>query len=184
MPHQGHPVTVLVSRKVRSGHEAEFEHAMDGMLDAATRFEGHLGGYLITPEPGRERHYQTLFAFDTDPLLRVWLGSPERRSWLDRIAMVSDGEDSLRTLSGLEGWFALPGARTRNPPRKHRMAFVTWLGIFPLVLVISQSVGPWLAPINPVLSIAVVTALVTVVMTWMAMPALGRLFAAWLYPEN
>ena len=93
MPHRDHPVTVLVSRKVRSGHEAEFKHVMDGMLDAATRFEGHLGGYLITPEPGREGQYQTLFAFRYRSPSSCLARSPERRSWLDRIAMVSDGED-------------------------------------------------------------------------------------------
>jgi antibiotic biosynthesis monooxygenase (ABM) superfamily enzyme len=63
------------------------------------------------------------------------------------------------------------------------MAVVTWLGIFPLVLVLSQLVGPWLVPIHPLLSVMVVTALVTLAMTWLVMPGLARLFAGWLYPK-
>jgi antibiotic biosynthesis monooxygenase (ABM) superfamily enzyme len=176
------PVTVMVTRRVHAGREAEFEKLMAGMRADAEHFEGHLGGYLIKPDEGRHGLYQMLFAFDNDAHMRAWTGSPKRRRWLDRIAELSDGEGALSVLTGLEGWFALPGARTRPPPAKHKMAFVTWLGIFPLVLVLSSLIGPWLAPIHPVLSVMVVTGLVTVAMTWLVMPLLARLFARWLYP--
>ena len=63
------------------------------------------------------------------------------------------------------------------------MALVTWLGIFRLVLLLWKLIGPWLAPVSPVLSVMVVTALVTIVMTWWLMPRLVRLFAGWLYPK-
>jgi antibiotic biosynthesis monooxygenase (ABM) superfamily enzyme len=62
------------------------------------------------------------------------------------------------------------------------MAVVTWLGIFPLVLVLSNTVGRLLAPTSPVLGVMAVTALVTVAMIWLVMPCLARLFARWLYP--
>ncbi len=175
-------MTVLVTRRVRAGHEADFEQAANGMIAAATQFEGHLGGYLIKPDTPGGRLYQTLFAFDSDAHLRAWTTSAPRRAFLDRIAAISEGGDGLQILSGLETWFALPAARVRQPPPRYKMAVVTWMGIFPSVMAISALVAPWLAPIHPALSVLVVTALVTIAMTWAVMPALARLLAPWLYP--
>lgn len=156
---------------------------MAGMRTAAAGFPGHLGGYLIRPDAADLGCYRMLFAFDTAPHLQAWTGSVERKAWLERIAGVTYGETAMRVLTGMEGWFALPAAQTRGPPPRWKMAVMTWLGIFPLVLVLSRLVGPWLVPIHPVLSVMVVTALVTLAMTWLVMPGLARLFAGWLYPK-
>ena len=156
---------------------------MVGMTAASAKFPGHLGGHLIPPEASGSGSYQMLFAFDSELHLQAWTRSGERRVWLERIAEVTYGEDATRVLTGMEGWFTLPASDTRRPPPRHKMALVTWLGIFPLVLLLSKLIGPWLAPVSPVLSVMVVTALVTIVMTWWLMPRLVRLFAGWLYPK-
>ena len=178
-------VTVLITRRVRKGCAAEFERIMQGMVAAASRFPGHLGAHLVSPESASGNPlYQILFAFDTQAHLDAWSSSDERRSWLDRMGGVTLGDTSTRFLTGLEGWFALPSQPTRAPPPRHKMAFVTWLGIFPLVLLLSNLIAPWLAPIHPVLSVLVVTALVVVLMTWAVMPVLTRLFAGWLFAST
>lgn len=156
---------------------------MAGMRGAAAGFAGHLGGFLIRPRDAVPGCYDMLFAFDTEQNLNAWMASAARRTWLECMAGLTFGETATRVLSGLEGWFALPAGPTRGPPPRWKMAAVTWLGIFPLVLVLSRLVGPWLAPVHPVLSIVVVTALVTIGMTWLVMPSLARLFAGWLYPK-
>lgn len=176
------PVTVMITRRVHPGRTAEFEQLMAGMRRDAARFPGHLGGFLISPEVPGLGCYRTLFAFDTEPHLQAWTQSAERQAWLARIAEVTYGDSAMRVLSGLEGWFALPSAQTRTPPPRWKMAIVTWLGIFPLVLVLSNTVGRLIAPTSPVLGVMVVTALVTVAMSWLVMPCLARLFARWLYP--
>ena len=173
----------MTTRRVRAACVAEFEQLMTGMRSAAAGFPGHLGGYLIRPEEAGLGCYRMLFAFDTEPHLQAWTGSAERKAWLDRVAGVTYGETAMRVLTGMEGWFALPAAQTRGPPPRWKMAVVTWLGIFPLVLLLSQLIGPWLVPIHPVLSVMGVTALVTLAMTWLVMPGLARLFAGWLYPK-
>jgi antibiotic biosynthesis monooxygenase (ABM) superfamily enzyme len=176
------PVTVLVVRRVRPGRAAEFEQLISGMRQAAAGFPGHLGGFLIAPEQG-DGSYRTLFAFDSDAHMQGWKQSRERKEWLDRIAEVTYGDAAMRVLSGLEGWFALPAAPTRPPPPRWKMAAVTWFGIFPLVLVFSNLVGPVLSPfLHPVLGVAVVTLLTVGAMTWLVAPTLTRLFAHWLYP--
>jgi antibiotic biosynthesis monooxygenase (ABM) superfamily enzyme len=182
------PVTVLVTRRVRPGHEARFEQVMQRMVTAAQAFPGHLGSRLIRPVESGEALYQVVFAFARQAQLDVWLASPERHALLDGMnaltqAGTGDAGGATRVLSGLESWFALPAQATRMPPPRHKMALVTWCGIFPLVLLWSHLVAPVLVPIHPVLSVMAVTAGVVVSMTWAVMPLLTRWFAPWLYPQ-
>ena len=177
------PVTVLVTRRVRPGDEAAFEALTQELLATADRFPGHLGGHVLRPEGPKSNLYQTLFAFDDQAHLDAWTGSRERLDIVERLLALSEGETGLHVLSGLEGWFALPAAPTRRPPPRPKMALVTWMGIFPLVLILFHTVAPILAPISTILSIFVITAIVTVAMTWVVMPLLVRLLAKWLYPE-
>jgi uncharacterized protein len=179
------PVTVLVTRRVRRGRAPEFERLMAGMQAAAASFPGHMGGFLIPPERSEQGCYRVLFAFDTDVHLQDWTQSRERQRWLLRIADVTHGDAAMRVLSGLETWFALPAARTRLPPARWKMAIVTWMGIFPLVLLTSHTIAPVLGHwIHPLLVSMLSTVLITVAMTWLVMPALVPLFGNWLYPDS
>ena len=178
------PLTVLVSRLVRPGHEAEFERLMAEMIAAAERFAGHVGGFVIPPEDTGTGRYQTIFSFDNEEHLRAWNQSPQRQALLDQIAKVTYGDTAMRVLTGTEGWFILPVSDTSLPPPRHKMAFVAWLGIFPLGLIFSVLLGPVLSPIHPILTMMVVSALVTMSMTWLVMPRFVQLFAGWLYPKS
>jgi len=177
------PATALVTRRVRRGRAAEFEQLMAGIQAEAAQFPGHMGGFLIPPEQGEDGCYRMLFAFDTEAHLQHWMQSPERQRWHRRIADVTHAGTATRVLTGLETWFALPAASTKLPPARWKMAIVTWMGIFPLVLLMSHTVTPLLGPwIHPLLVVMVSTALITVAMTWVVMPNLVPLLARWLYP--
>jgi antibiotic biosynthesis monooxygenase (ABM) superfamily enzyme len=181
-PAKPRPVTVLITRRVLPGNEGAFEEISAALIEAATRFPGHLGGYVLRPEGEASPVYQTLFAFDEQAHLDAWADSAERRTLVDRLSAISEGEGAVHRLSGLEGWFALPSAPTRLPPPRHKMAVVTWMGIFPLVFILSKTVSPLFASFPSVVGIFVVTAIVTVAMTWVVMPFLVRVMAKWLYP--
>jgi antibiotic biosynthesis monooxygenase (ABM) superfamily enzyme len=174
------PLTILVSRRVPPERAAEFEALMDEMMGVARGFPGHLGCYLVRPESGDL--YHTVFAFDDDSHRRAWLESAERKALLTRLTALGAEEGRVHVLTGLETWFAVPAAIGRSPPPRIKMALVTWIGIFPLVLALSQLVRLIPGPLPPVLGVALVTALVTIAMTWVVMPTLARLLAFWLYP--
>ena len=177
------PATALVTRRVRRGRAAEFEHLMAGIQAVAAQFPGHMGGFLIPPEQTEQGCYRMLFAFDTEAHLQDWMQSQERQQWHQRIADVTHAGTATRVLSGLETWFALPAASTRLPPARWKMAIVTWMAIFPLTLLMSHTISPLLgAWIHPPGVVMVSTALITVAMTWVVMPSLVPLFARWLYP--
>lgn len=178
------PLTVIVTREVLPGREAEYERLMTGMQAAAAGFPGHMGGFLVRPEPdASDGCWRTVFAFDSEAHLQAWSNSAERRQWLEQMAPITSGDGGRRVLSGLETWFSLPTARTKAPPPRWKMALMTWSGIFPLVLLFSHTLNPFLGQFLPMpLTVLIVTGVITATMTWLYMPTLVRLLAGWLYP--
>jgi antibiotic biosynthesis monooxygenase (ABM) superfamily enzyme len=183
---QASAVTVLVSRRVKPGHEAAFVQAADAMTAAARQFSGHLGGQMVHPEAEAdeaERNlYHTVFAFDTAAHLQAWQTSSERTRCLQALAPHTLSSSQLREVSGLGHWLTPPGARAHPPPPRWKVALVTWLGICPTVYALFLVVAPLLAdwPLLP--RVMVITALVVLLMTWLVAPRLTSWLKPFLYP--
>lgn len=180
-------VTVLVTRRVKVGHEAAFEQASSDMTAAASAFPGYLGGQLVQPDEegsGDEPHlYHVVFAFDTAEHLQGWQQSPTRSLGLAAIAPHIEGQ-TQRQVSGLGHWFAAPVGPKQNPPPHWKVAVVTWLGICPTVYVLFLLLVPLLAPWPLLPRVVVITALVVLIMTWLVAPQLTQLLKPWLYPAT
>jgi antibiotic biosynthesis monooxygenase (ABM) superfamily enzyme len=64
-----HPVTVLISRQVRQGCEAEFERVMHQIMAVTATFAGYLGAQLVRPgdEQGvYDSLYHVVLAFNSE----------------------------------------------------------------------------------------------------------------------
>lgn len=177
-------VTVLITRRVAPAARDAFEAGMRGMLAAAEGFEGHLGGQLVRPQEDGSSDpllYHVVFAFDSEPHLAAWQSSGERARWLAQVLPHTVGEQQLHRVSGLDYWFAAPGATTRAAPPRWKVAVVTWLGIFPTVLLLFLTVAPPMAAWPLVPRVLVITVLVVVLMTWVVAPRLTRWLDGWLH---
>lgn len=183
-PNASRAVTVLVTRRVAPEHVAGFEDAMAGMMEAARRFPGHLGSQLIRPgEPGSSDEpllHHVVFAFDDEAHLAGWQDSPERAHWLARLAPHTVGAQETHHLTGLDYWFTSAGGTSGARPPRWKVAVVTWLGIFPIVLFLFVTVAPLMADWPLVPRTLVFTALVVILMTWLVAPRLTRALAGWL----
>jgi uncharacterized protein len=177
------PVTTTVSRRVKPGHEPFYESFLEGVIGAATRFPGHLGVEVFRPEHASAGEYRVVYRFDTSEHLRDWLDSDERAAWLARAEPHVIGPMRTQFLTGLETWFTLPGQGGAAPP-PYKMALVTWLTIFPLITVIAVTLGPLLERFALVVRLAITTALIVPIMTWLVMPRVTRLLRGWLYPDH
>jgi antibiotic biosynthesis monooxygenase (ABM) superfamily enzyme len=74
-PTPDHAVTVLVSRQVKQGCEADFEKVMDQIIAVASTFQGYLGTQLVRPgeEQGvNDSLYHIVLAFDSATHLKDW----------------------------------------------------------------------------------------------------------------
>jgi antibiotic biosynthesis monooxygenase (ABM) superfamily enzyme len=60
------PVTVVVTRRVRPGHESDYEHWLHRINKEATAFSGYLGTEVHPPAPDAAvREYTNVFRFDS-----------------------------------------------------------------------------------------------------------------------
>ena len=172
------PVTVTVARRVAPGAERPFEQWAGGVLRAAARFSGFLGGGLLRPPaPGQDWHI--VYRFASDAQLRQWEASRERAGWLERAEPLAS-ERAVHRTSGLETWFELPGRTAPAPPR-WKMAVVTVTAIVPLVLLMNLLVLPRLADWPLLLRTLVFSGTLTTLMTWVVMPRMTRIFSRFLY---
>ena len=174
-----HGVTVVVVRTVRAGQEAECETWMHGVSEVATKFPGHLGVTIFRPRTGA-RDYTFVFRFDTVDNLARWESSAERDDWAHRAEAFTE-RVLIHKHTGLETWFAAPGAPIAMPPR-WKMVAVTWAVAFPLIQLLGATIGRATADLPQLASGALLGFAMVLCMTYVAMPFVTRALARWLYP--
>ncbi|MCY0939077.1 antibiotic biosynthesis monooxygenase [Streptomyces sp. H34-S4] len=173
-------VALIAARVVDPGHEEVFRQWARDILDAAAAAPGNLGGGLFHPaEDGAPWIF--LHRFRDQETLQGWIDSPRRAEFLARSEGHHHTEVARRELTGLEGWFADPGRAAPAPPR-WKMAVSSAIGIFPVSLLGSALLTPHLTALPPVARTAVFAALFSVLMTYVAMPAVTRTLRRWLSP--
>lgn len=175
------PVTVLVSRRISRGREAEFERWLEEVRAAAVTFAGHQGATVIRPTDHARLDYLIVFRFDTPRHMEAWRRSGVRRQLMDRSAGLAEEPPQERTLSGMETWFTLPGGQVLRPPPRWKMWLLSSAAIYPLINLVTLVATPFLEraalPLRFLITIPVMGAL----MTWLVMPFLTRTLSRWLY---
>ena len=177
------PVTAVASRRVKPGKEQEFEEWVSGILAAAAEFPGYLGSNVIRPSDDDDDEFQIVFKFDHASNHKRWEGSSERRSWLRKVQPLVH-EENVRVLTGLETWFTLPSRPGEPAPPRYKMAVITWLAVFPLATAIFALTHPLLGGLPTVIRTLVFTLIMVMLMTYVVMPRMTRLFSFWLYPKK
>jgi uncharacterized protein len=170
-------IHVAVIRKVRQGHEADFESRIRRFFGAATEHPGVDGAYLVRPIVGSDsREYGILRSFRTKEDMQRFYESDLFRQWNDTIAPLVEGEPERRELHGLEAFF-----RGAAAPPRWKMAVITWLGVSPAVYVFSRLV-PWVFGELPGLAtLLLINLFVVASLTWGLMPLLTKVFRPWLH---
>lgn len=183
-PTDKEPITVVISRRVIKGREAEFEQLSSQMTERAAHFPGYLGASMFRPASADDPEYRILFKFSDPDTLAVWQASSERNDVLEQIEPLLVEPSKTETTSGIVTWFTLPGHNPVTPPPKYKMTVVSWLALYPTVTLIFLLFGPWLEQIPLLLRTLLITAVVMVCMSYLLMPRFTRWFAFWLFPKQ
>ncbi|MGY1620036.1 antibiotic biosynthesis monooxygenase [Geodermatophilus sp. SYSU D00691] len=175
---EAEPVTVTVARVVRPEHRAEFERWAEDVLALAARFPGNLGTSLLHPGPG-SREYHLVYRFADGESLAGWERSAERRAALERLDAMVD-EVRYARVAGLESFFTRPA----TPGPRWRSTLLTIAAVFAITSLLQLFVLPhlasWPLPARLLLSAVVVV----VLLGYVVMPGLTRLFHRWLHPRR
>ena len=177
-------VTVVVSRRVKPGSEAEFEKLSTAMSMAATQFPGHLGSNMFRPATADDPEYRIVFKFRSQEDLEHWQNSPERLAHLESFEKLLVAPAKTEVLSGMVTWFTLPTQNPVKPPPKYKMTVVSWLALYPTVSVIFLVFGGLLEPLPLLLRTMMITGVLMPLMSYVLMPRFTRWFAFWLYPTQ
>jgi antibiotic biosynthesis monooxygenase (ABM) superfamily enzyme len=179
---QAEPVTIVITRIVRAGREAEFEEAVKAWIPVALAHPGHLGVHMLRPMPG-QREYGAVLKFRSRAEWEAFREWPDYQRFLATIHPLLDEEPMVQAASGLESWFTPLGTRVTRVPPRWKMALVTWLGVCIVVYLVSTFVTPLFTPWPWLLGFLAANAVVVAALTWVVMPGLNRLFHRWLRPD-
>lgn len=174
------PIHVAITRRVRPGCETEFQQALRDFFQASFAHGGVLGATMIVPPPGsHSQEFGILRTFANERERDDFYKSPIFKAWEKKCEPLTESNSWTQSpLRGLEAWFRSP----HNPPPKWKMAVATFVGVFPVAMVLNLTLGPLLRSWHFVLGSAVFNACVVVLLTWVVMPLVTRLLRRWLHP--
>lgn len=184
----GGPVTVVITRRVKAGREADYEAWLAALQSAAHGLPGYLGVTTQRPPPGGPREYVSVVRFASLADLRAYEASELHAQAMHDVAGLVEADAVWRRQTGLEFWFTPPPGTVVPQPSRARMALLMVVVVFTLVLTIGSAVGavaarlPFAVP--PPLQLLATIVIEVLLMTYWLMPRLTRHLARWIYPRT
>jgi len=177
-------VTLVIKHRIRAGMEADYEAWLRRIVSIAGSYPGHLGVDVIRSKSGGLHLFTCVLRFHSTEAMQSWLDSDQRRELVEEAKpMLADG-DQTEVNPQNEFWFTPASEASAPPPPRWKQACVTFLVICPLTLLIPLVWGPVfaLSPLlaNYVISTALVTITIVLLVCYLMMPLATRLFAPWL----
>lgn len=178
-------VTILITRRPRQKNQKEFEQALSDTIDAALEFPGHLGVTVLKPQADHH-DYQIIVKFASQADYQRWCHSYQAAYWFKILNRLEEKPPNLEIMTGIETWFMVNHSTSRPmiPPPRYKMAIVTWIAIFILIVIINLLFGSFLASLPMLLRSLILTLGLVSLMTYIVMPRMTRLFSGWLYPKK
>ncbi|GAB3579592.1 antibiotic biosynthesis monooxygenase [Calidifontibacter terrae] len=177
-------VTVAITRRVQPGHEPQMHAWINAGTALAERSPGFLGTGWIRPRDGSDE-WHMLYRFTDANSMAAWEESKQRKWWLESAEGLVEHDRAHRRV-GIEGWFDQPVSETIEAPTavvppRWKQATMIWLAFFPISLVSSYLLVPVTGHSPIPLRVLVSTLILTPLMTYFFLPAMGRLLHGWLH---
>ena len=174
------PATVVITRVISPGHRDDYERWLARLIAAAARFPNNLGVVVLAPKPGDPDVFRLVHRFADEASLRAWEESDTRRHLSSEADAFSTAHRQEAT--GMETWFTVGEAPAPSPPKKWKMAVVTFTVVYVITWIIIPRQQAWLPESWPFEATNVITnAIIAVLMTYVVMPVAARVLRRWLY---
>ncbi len=174
------PIHIAITRRIKPGCEAEFQKLLQEFFKTSFAHIGVHGASMLVPPPGSSSpEFGILRTFANAQERDAFYASPMFKTWEDQIKPLTEGDPVHRELTGLEAWFRSP----QNPPPRWKMAVATYLGVVPVIMGLSLTIGPVVRSWNFILNNLVFNACVVALLTWVVMPLITRILHRWLHSK-
>lgn len=178
-------VTLLVRHRVKQGGDEAYENWLRHIIAIARTYPGHLGIDVMRGQSQGLAQFTSVLRFATTEQLQYWLDSEDRRKLVEEARpLLADG-DQTEVNADREFWFTPTDAAALPPPR-WKQSCVTFLVILPLSFLVPMLFKPlfgwmpWLG--GYVQSNVLITASIVLLVVYVFMPRVTRLFGKWLQP--
>ena len=175
-------ITTVVRHFIKTDKREEFENWSKDISATAKQFSGFEGLQLILPPRG-SNEYITLFKFSSLSALQKWMDSDERKNEVSKLNSLSEKEMVLGKIEGIDFWFEAPEKKATGAPQKWKMSLLTWLAVFPGVVLLSKLYHGLFPDFPSMLLTLLVTLTLVPLLTWVLMPNIVKLFKGWLFKD-
>ncbi len=175
------PVTVVVSKRVKPEFSSEYMVWQQEVNEVMKSFPGFLGFDITKPIAGLQDEWVIVFRFDSNKNLNHWLCSDECQYWMRKGKGFLEVVSIKRINHGFEDWLTnARGKESAGLPAQWKMAMLILLMLYPTVMVTAVWVDPLLKSWPIAYSTFLINAIIVSVLTWVAMPAITRVYNFWL----
>ncbi|MFW0754896.1 antibiotic biosynthesis monooxygenase [Pseudomonas sp. H11T01] len=179
-------VTLLVRHRVKQGRDEEYEAWLRRTIAIARGYPGHLGIDVMRGQNGGLALFTSVLRFASTAQLQHWLDSEDRQQLVSEAQpLLADG-DQIEVNADREFWFT-PVDEGQGPPPRWKQACITFLVILPLSFLVPMlwkplfAWQPWLG--GYVQSNVLITLSIVLLVVYVFMPRVTRLFSKWLQPR-
>ena len=166
-------VTTIVHHHIKNGDEGAFLSWLDQTRNKCKSRTGYIDSSLVDKDKTKDGAFISIFRFDNYTNLRNWVDSDIHRVQMEKLQDISKVEAKLNSYEGLEYWFQ------EDSPNTFKMSVVTYIGLLPLVLVI-PGLFEKVTGITGIPNTVLNTALTVLLMSYLVMPGLNKLFKRFL----
>jgi antibiotic biosynthesis monooxygenase (ABM) superfamily enzyme len=149
---------------------------------AQAKFPGYQGTYWQPPVLEKGTQFTTLLRFDTPGSLQSWMGSDERKHLLAESSKFVASTKFSSLTSSFPGWFPA-NPQTGEPPPNWKSSMLVLAALYPIIMFCIRFVSPLFASTNFTLFNFLSTVCNMIIVTWVCMPILIKLFSWWLFPD-
>jgi uncharacterized protein len=174
------PIHIAITRRIKPGCEAEFQRLLQEFFKTSFAHIGVHGASMLVPPPGSPSpEFGILRTFANAQERDAFYASPMFKAFDEKVRPLTEGDPVHRELTGLEAWFRSP----QNPPPRWKMAVATYLGVVPVIMGLSLTIGPVVRSWNFILNNLVFNGCVVALLTWVVMPLITRILHRWLHSK-
>jgi antibiotic biosynthesis monooxygenase (ABM) superfamily enzyme len=121
--------------------------------------------------------YTVAFKFENLETLTALMDSEERKTEVKIRAQFSENEMELEPQQGINFWFQAAKEKPAGAPPKSKMSLLTWLAVFPGVVIVSQLYHTLFSTFPALIFTLFVTLTSVPLLTWVLMPNMVK----WLF---
>jgi antibiotic biosynthesis monooxygenase (ABM) superfamily enzyme len=149
---------------------------------AQAKFPGYKGTYWQPPVLENGTQFTTLLRFETPDALEQWMESAERKQLLNDVNKIVASTKFSSLTSSFPGWFPADPETGEQPPN-WKTSLLVLAALYPIIMFCIRCVGPFFSSSNFALYNFVSTVINMVLVTWVCLPILIKLFTKWLFPN-